>query len=220
VSTMRVTTLKNESSTIDQIVLNADGSFGGELNDVLGSKVDYPSGGADGNALIKDGTSAVWGNAGAGVVLASEAITASSNFAIDGVFSAGYHLYSIYYTLQPSTSLLHSIRLRASGSAATGANYEVQRLSATSGTVTNSVTSGATSAFLTATSTTRSAGQINMAYVFSAVSTLWQAQDHQGSGFTGINSWAHLLSTSYDGFEINTSTGTTTGHVTVVGYPV
>jgi hypothetical protein len=38
VSTMRVTNLRNESSTVDQIVLNADGSFGGELASTLGSK--------------------------------------------------------------------------------------------------------------------------------------------------------------------------------------
>lgn len=36
---MRVTTLKNEASTADQIVLNADGSFGGELATQLGSKL-------------------------------------------------------------------------------------------------------------------------------------------------------------------------------------
>jgi hypothetical protein len=43
-STMRVTTLKNESSTVDQIVLNADGSFGGELASTLGSKLNIAGG--------------------------------------------------------------------------------------------------------------------------------------------------------------------------------
>ena len=43
-STMRVTNLRNESSTVDQIVLNADGSFGGELNDALGSKLPIAGG--------------------------------------------------------------------------------------------------------------------------------------------------------------------------------
>ena len=43
-STMRVTTLKNESSSVDQVVLNADGSFGGELASQLGSKLDLAGG--------------------------------------------------------------------------------------------------------------------------------------------------------------------------------
>jgi hypothetical protein len=43
-STMRVTTLKNEASTVDQIVLNADGSFGGELASELGSKLNIAGG--------------------------------------------------------------------------------------------------------------------------------------------------------------------------------
>lgn len=43
-STMRVTTLKNEASTADQIVLNADGSFGGELATQLGSKLNVAGG--------------------------------------------------------------------------------------------------------------------------------------------------------------------------------
>jgi hypothetical protein len=41
---MRVTNLRNESSAVDQIVLNADGSFGGELGSTLGSKLDLAGG--------------------------------------------------------------------------------------------------------------------------------------------------------------------------------
>jgi hypothetical protein len=35
-----------------------------DLNDTFGSKLTYPSGGANGDALIKDGTAALWGSAG------------------------------------------------------------------------------------------------------------------------------------------------------------
>jgi hypothetical protein len=35
-----------------------------DLNDTFGAKVDYPSGGSNGDALIKDGTAALWGTAG------------------------------------------------------------------------------------------------------------------------------------------------------------
>jgi hypothetical protein len=40
-SAVEASVFRHPSSTVDQVVLNADGSFGGELNDVLGSK---PSG--------------------------------------------------------------------------------------------------------------------------------------------------------------------------------
>ena len=39
-STMKVTTLKNEASSVDNIVLNSDGSVGGELATTLASKLD------------------------------------------------------------------------------------------------------------------------------------------------------------------------------------
>jgi hypothetical protein len=44
VSTMKVTTLKNEASSVDNIVLNSDGSVGGELGSTLASKLPYSFG--------------------------------------------------------------------------------------------------------------------------------------------------------------------------------
>ena len=65
-STMKVTTLKNEASSVDNIVLNSDGSVGGELGSTLASKpaATYASsarggGGTDGNG----------GSGGSGVVI-------------------------------------------------------------------------------------------------------------------------------------------------------
>ena len=43
-STMKVTTLKNEASSVDNIVLNSDGSVGGELATTLASKLAATSG--------------------------------------------------------------------------------------------------------------------------------------------------------------------------------
>jgi hypothetical protein len=39
-----------------------------DLNDTFGSKADYPSGGSDGQALIKSGTTTAWGAAGGRVL--------------------------------------------------------------------------------------------------------------------------------------------------------
>jgi hypothetical protein len=49
-----------------------------DLNDTFGSKVNYPSGGADGNALIKSGTSAAWGSAGGQTLISTTSLTGSS----------------------------------------------------------------------------------------------------------------------------------------------
>jgi len=43
-SAVEASVFRHPSSTVDQVVLNADGSFGGELNDVLGSKLDLAGG--------------------------------------------------------------------------------------------------------------------------------------------------------------------------------
>jgi hypothetical protein len=39
-----------------------------DLNDTFGSKADYPSGGSDGQALLKSGTTTAWGAAGGKVL--------------------------------------------------------------------------------------------------------------------------------------------------------
>ena len=47
---MKVTTLKNEASSVDNIVLNRDGSVGGELGSTLASKLD-----AAGQSIVQIG---------------------------------------------------------------------------------------------------------------------------------------------------------------------
>jgi hypothetical protein len=54
------TTIKAPDSGSDEII---------ELSSALASKLAYPTGGADGEALIKDGTSAVWGAIAGGKIL-------------------------------------------------------------------------------------------------------------------------------------------------------
>jgi hypothetical protein len=54
-----------------------------DVNVALGSKADYPSGGSDGDALIKSGTSAAWG--AVGKVLASKTVIKTDTQASSGI---------------------------------------------------------------------------------------------------------------------------------------
>jgi hypothetical protein len=107
--------------------------------------------------------------------------------------------------------------LRVGGTPASGANYSVQRLVADAGAVTNTTTTGSTSAFVGRTVSNNLLAQINMAFVFDTQPTRWQTQSTYGEVETGINGWGHGVSTAYDGFELNASTGNITGTITVCG---
>lgn len=86
-STLKLESLQHPDSANENIILNADGSVGGELATTLASKADYPSGGTDGQALIKSGMTTAWGSAGGGKILqvvegtdASQRSTTSTSF--------------------------------------------------------------------------------------------------------------------------------------------
>jgi hypothetical protein len=64
-----------------------------DLNDTFGAKADYPSGGSDGQALIKSGTTTAWGSAGGKIVQvvratdSSQRSTTSTSFVDCGTLS-------------------------------------------------------------------------------------------------------------------------------------
>jgi hypothetical protein len=99
-----------------------------DLNDTFGSKVDYPSGGADGDALIKSGTAAAWGAAGGMVLIASETPTAVSSISINGCFSATYKHYRILFVGTGSSGFGLRFRFRVSGSDNSDSDYSQQFL--------------------------------------------------------------------------------------------
>jgi hypothetical protein len=86
------TTIKAPDSGSDEII---------ELSSALASKVNYPSGGANGNALIKDGTSAVWGAVAAGKILQIVRATDTTNRTTT---SGTYVDASISVTITPQKS--------------------------------------------------------------------------------------------------------------------
>jgi hypothetical protein len=72
-----------------------------ELDTQLGSKVDYPSGGADGDALIKSGTDAVWGTAGKILQVVS---TAKTDTFSASVSSAAFSSDAFTASITPSST--------------------------------------------------------------------------------------------------------------------
>ena len=95
-----------------------------DLNDTFGAKVNYPSGGADGNALIKSGTSAAWGSAGGLVHIATESFSAVSSVSLNGVFTSAYANYRLLITAIIATSRQNlRMRLRLSGTDSSTNNY-------------------------------------------------------------------------------------------------
>jgi len=95
-----------------------------DLNDTFASKIVYPSGGADGNALIKSGTSAAWGTAGGLALVTSEDFTAVSSISINGAFTSSFDNYRVIGSLTTNSSGANLLaRLRASGTDNTSSVY-------------------------------------------------------------------------------------------------
>jgi hypothetical protein len=93
------------------------------LTDALGSKVDYPSGGADGNVLTKSGTAAAWSApeaAGLTLITATTA-TAVSSLSVNGCFTSTYDSYFILLHGTGTGDL--EMRMRASGTDETSTDY-------------------------------------------------------------------------------------------------
>jgi hypothetical protein len=98
-----------------------------DVNVALGSKLTYPSGGSDGDVLVKDGTDADWvAPEPPGLeLITSETFSTVSAVSLDGCFSATYQNYRVVITnLIPSTAGELLMRVRAGGTdLSTGTAY-------------------------------------------------------------------------------------------------
>jgi hypothetical protein len=191
-----------------------------DLNDTFGSKVDYPSGGADGDALIKDGTSAVWGAAGALTLITSESFSAVSSVSVNGCFTSTYQNYRILISATSSADNQNAFRLRASGSDNSTANsYTFQDFVADGNFVGGGRTTGTSANFA------RFGGDINY-----AVLEFTQVAEAKATGFISLSQAGvsggliyqyvgrHNQTVAYDGFTIFPPSGTITGTLRVYGY--
>lgn len=147
-----------------------------------------------------------------------------SSVSLNNCFSASYDNYLILIEATHSAgSQGFMLRMRASGTDATGSNYNIQRFESNGTSNTSGRVSNASSgAFGYVSNLGKSCYTINLFAPFKAESTMYtQLQQYKATSsleqqFTSGN---HLVSTSYDGITIFPETsGTITGYISVYGY--
>jgi hypothetical protein len=200
-----------------------------DLNDTFGSKLDYPSGGADGNVLTKSGTAAAWSapEAAGLTLITSNSFSAVSSVSVNGCFSSSYQNYfmACKFATASASDALVNLRFRASGSDDTGTNYSTNRIRQNAGTIGGSSNPSSNSLWTVATLDNgwqdRSAFKLD---IFAPqVSTATVGLGHcsnisAGEGRNEIYSHAVQNTTAYDGFSLLVSSGTFGGTIRLYGY--
>lgn len=160
--------------------------------------------------------------AGTATINANGSVTFSAieSLSLNGVFTADFMNYVVVirHTISPSNQTV-SYRLRASGSDATGSNYETQQLAGDAGVLSAARTTG-TSAFFSSSSTNLSGDVINFHKPALATETFFRNYGGSGvaNGTMRDNAVIHSLSTAYDGFTFfPPATFTLSGLVRVYG---
>ena len=177
--------------------------------------------------LIELTPSTISVSGGSGSVSATGAVsfTSASAISLNDVFSATYDNYLITTTLTGSTTNAYlQLRLRVSGTDASGSDYVWGFMATNSGGTSFTLASGAsaTTGNITRPSTTDSTVSINIANPFLAKKTIWSGTTSYNDGATVAPAvavgGAHSLTTSYTGFTLIAASGTVTGSVNVYGY--
>jgi len=188
----------------------------------------------DDTALVKDGASAIralgtaidtsmntaLGTKKSGLVLLNTtSFSAVASQSINTVFSATYDYYRIIVNFQPSASGFPRLRLRASGTDATSADYSWQQLLFSNTSVSAERNTGDTTWNLSGTSGANQSMylQIEIYNPFATVNT-WGFSHAYQSGAGQANHFRLNTSASYDGFTFYPSTGNMTGALSVFGF--
>jgi hypothetical protein len=165
-----------------------------------------------------------------GVLLTTVSFSAVASQAINSVFSATYENYQIVLKVVGSTGPIGlNLRMRVAGVSASGSDYRFGNHFVTGGGVegVESSSNSATSASLGSSMYTASYFSNQRIEIFQPFLTerttgvLQSVHPRDSNGFlnaTCYGGFFHNLATSYDGFELLTSTGTMTGNVSVYGY--
>jgi len=159
------------------------------------------------------------------VVKAETSFSAASSVTADNVFTSTYTHYvmQLRYTTS-NTSVNINLRLRASGTSASASNYNNQFITGSASTASAVRQTNQTSlSYVGAASTQQGGSIVTFQGPQLAAPTIVFAQMQNDYGaFTTLQNeqWVgnHTLSTSYDGIELFTSTGTMSGTYTIYGY--
>jgi hypothetical protein len=178
--------------------------------------------GTTGQILTVSGGVPAWSTpAAAGgdfVKITSNTFSAATTFTVNDCFSATYDYYKILMTTAGSASLSVNMRLRVSGTDASGANYDNERLYAQGASVGSYETLNATSFQPIFCNTGgRSATEILVSNPFKAENTSIYSPGTFNGHQIDIDSGIHKLNTSYTGFTMFPNTGNITGTYIIYG---
>jgi hypothetical protein len=166
-------------------------------------------------------TISVTGGSGSISATGSVSFTSASAISLNGVFSATYDTYRIFYNTTHSVDSGTTLRLRASGTDASTTAYEWQRLRATSSTVSTTYAGSQTSfdVIVNASGTSLQLGQITLFDPFKASASYLTLDSTYcvNSASIGQIGGRHNVSTSYDGFTLLVNAGNMTGSVSIFG---
>lgn len=198
-----------------------------ELVGALAAKANYPSGGTDGQVLVKSGTTTAWANSGL-TLITTATMSAASTLTINDCFSSAYSMYVVQYKFASSsgTSTAVYLRLRVGGVDST-TTYLTQNLSNTSNTLL-----GAQNPIGGSQNTAWYVGEVSNLYAnlcggvidiiepFETAPTTAISRFHVvgngGTSFANHGTHHHQAVTSYTGLTI-TMTGTNTATFRVYG---
>jgi hypothetical protein len=151
----------------------------------------------------------------------SVSLSAVSSLSLNGVFTADYDNYTVVYSAKCPTSTVDGlVRLRSSGTDATGSDYTWQTLTGDGLTVSASRVSSQGYSILMPFSSTQNTGGICFFYgPFLSQPTAFRLTGMVGTdnGRTIDRVSTHSLSSSYDGFSVTITGNTVTGRVAVYG---
>lgn len=178
-----------------------------------------------GGTVIVVPTSVAVGS-GSGSVATTGKVTFSlaSTVSVNGCFTSTYENYLVIASFSHSTSANASMRLRASGTDDSSANYDLQALSGSSSTASAAQVLAATSWGLTGINSTQENHTIEFDSPQLATATLGELRGRAyvnpltSSVGVGYRMLQHRSSTAFDGFSIIASAGTISGSIRVYGY--
>jgi hypothetical protein len=173
--------------------------------------------------LTKTGTDTWYGSVlgGGGLTLVtSQAFTTSSAVNVNNCFTSTYENYKLLLTNTGSTTLNIRMRMRASATDDTSANYYNQSVNGNVASVTGAQETTQTSMRVATGRTEPAAHTIDVFQPQLAAATAAVSLGGTGSTNPSVYMWLayHNVATAYDGFSLITSTGTITGTLRVYGY--
>jgi hypothetical protein len=153
--------------------------------------------------------------------ITSTTFSAASSVSVDGCFTASFTNYSILWdSIGSSAGNATQMRMRASSTDDTSANYSAQNVQGSGAGVTAARYTAQTFMYVVVNDTSRDYAQINVYGPNLARPTLARTTSASSLSSGFIQDWVglHNISTAYDGFTLYPAAGTFTGSLWVYGY--